>query len=158
MSRQPGGVSFSIVESTRCCLRPVLVSSCFRACAPLPYQGSRHTVGQHCAGLLPVTSPTAQPATSPLLAAVLNKAGWAKIDTSLSKDKTAAVLAELRRPGGSEKTTSSAGVSADHPVEQTSGISAFSQIPVSELSVCFCLFSTSLQLEIMLTPSNQGGA
>jgi len=70
-----------------------------------------------------------------LLAAVLNKAGWTKGGKSFKKDKTAAVLAELRRPAGDDEIRKSARVSADDPAEQTSGISAFSQIPVSELLV-----------------------
>jgi len=70
-----------------------------------------------------------------LLAAVINKAGWTKGGKSFKKDKTAAVLAELRRPAGDDEIRKSARVSADDPAEQTSGVSAFSQIPVSELLV-----------------------
>ncbi|DBA97213.1 TPA: hypothetical protein ACH3X1_014965 [Trebouxia sp. C0004] len=86
-------------------------------------------------GVLSVSSPAGGSIPSPLLAAVLNTTGWSKGSKSLKKDKTAAVLAELRRPAGDDEIRKSARVSADDPAEQTSGISAFSQIPVSELLI-----------------------
>ncbi len=90
---------------------------------------------QQLAGVLSISSPAGDSVPSPLLAAVLNKTGWAKGGKSFKKDKTAAVLAELRRPAGDDEIRKSARVSADDPAGQTSGISAFSQIPVSELLV-----------------------
>ena len=90
---------------------------------------------QQLAGVLSVSSPFGDSDPSPLLAAVLNKTGWTKGGRSFKKDKTAAVLAELRRPDGNDEIRKSARVSADDPAALTSGISAFSQIPVSELLV-----------------------
>ncbi|DBA70449.1 TPA: hypothetical protein ACH3X2_011857 [Trebouxia sp. C0005] len=84
-------------------------------------------------GVLSVSSPASGSDPSPLLAAVLNKTGWTRGGKSFKKDKTAAVLAELRRPAGDDEIRKSARVSADDPAAQTSGISAFSQVPVCEL-------------------------
>ncbi len=87
------------------------------------------------AGVFSVSSPSAHINASPLLAAVLNKAGWTRPDTFLKEDKTAAVLAELRRPSGTSDLKRSTRTSADQPAQQTSGMSAFSKTPVSELLV-----------------------
>ena len=87
------------------------------------------------AGSLSVGAAAGPATSSPLSAAVLSKAGWTKSDASVNQDKTAAVIAELRRPTADKDIKKSTGVSAGQPAEQTSGISAFSQTPVSELLV-----------------------
>lgn len=67
-----------------------------------------------------------------------------KVELPLNQDKTAAVLAELKRPTDDELKTSQR-LSSGRPTDKASTISAFSQAPVSELLVspcvppCFCL-------------------
>ena len=74
-------------------------------------------------------------AAAPLLAAVLNMAHVSESDLPLNQDKTAAVLAELRRPTEDRCVKILQRVSADCATSQTSGISAFSQAPLSDLLV-----------------------
>ncbi len=111
---------------------------------------------QQLAGVLSVSSPFGDSDPSPLLAAVLNKTGWIKGGKSFKKDKTAAVLAELRRPAGDDAIRKSARASADDPAAQTSGISAFSQIPVSELSVR--LSNTVVSCNSLLLPDTRSSS
>ncbi|KAL3133020.1 hypothetical protein ABBQ38_006929 [Trebouxia sp. C0009 RCD-2024] len=80
-----------------------------------------------------VSSPRSRPTTAPLLAAVLSMAAAAKVELPLNQDKTAAVLAELRRPADLKELRTSQRLTADHPTEQTSGMSVFSQVALSEV-------------------------
>lgn len=135
--RPPGALLVSLLNS----IEHICIACAFSPHLPLKVQ--------RLAGVLSVSSPASGSDPSPLLAAVLNKTGWTKGGISLKEDKTAAVLAELRRPAGDDEIRKSARVSADDPAAQTSGISAFSQIPVSELLVRFSdalLFCNSLLL------------
>lgn len=59
----------------------------------------------------------------------------AKVELPLNQDKTAAVLAELRRPTDAKELRSSQRSIADHPTEQSSGMSVFSQVALSEVLV-----------------------
>lgn len=80
------------------------------------------------------SSPRSRP-TVPLLAAVMNIATAAKVELPLNQDKTAAVLAELRRPTDTNELRKSQRMSSDQAAEQTSGMSVFSQAAVSEILV-----------------------
>lgn len=62
-------------------------------------------------------------------------AAAAKVELPLNQDKTAAVLAELRRPADLKELRTSQRLTADHPTEQTSGMSVFSQVALSEVLV-----------------------
>lgn len=110
-----------------------------------------HWMAVPSADLLPASSPRSAIAV-PLLAAVLNLANAAKAEMPLNQDKTAAVLAELRRPTDDNELKKSQRVSSDRPTDKISGISTFNQAPVSELLVkhtfpVFCLHTlTSLQI------------
>ena len=123
--RPPGALLLSPLNS----IQHICIACAFSPHPPLKIQ--------RLAGVLSVSSPASGSDPSPLLAAVLNKTGWTKGGIAFKEDKTAAVLAELRRPAGDDEIRKSARVSADDPAAQTSGISAFSQIPVSELLVRF---------------------
>lgn len=68
-----------------------------------------------------------------------------KVELQLNQDKTAAVLAELKRPTDDELKTLQK-LPSGCPTDNTSAISAFSQAPVSELLVspCVPLFSVCM--------------
>lgn len=100
---------------------------------------SVHLLAVPTADLPPASSPRSRPGAAPLLAAVLDLANVAKVKLPLDQDKTAAVLAELRRPTDDNELKKSERVSSDCPTDKISGISAFSQAPVSELLVSPCI-------------------
>ena len=93
-----------------------------------------HYMAVPLADLLPASAPKS-PTAVPLLAAVLNLANAAKAELPLNQDKTAAVLAELRRPTDDNELKKSQRVLSDCPTDKINGISTFSQAPVSELLV-----------------------
>ena len=78
-------------------------------------------------------------------------ANAAKAELPLKQDKTAAVLAELRRPTQDKELKTLPRASADRPSDQTSGISAFSQAPVSELLVGLAISASAKLAWTLLT-------